>query len=133
MDDLLLVRRRQAIGDLTCIFHGFARHNRPRPQYIAQAFALKQFGNQVRYAVLRAGVENREHVGMVQRGHRSRFLLETPHAICIAREGLRQHLDRDLPPQPRVLGAIDFSHPTCANCGGDLVVPQVDARLQRHG
>jgi hypothetical protein len=55
---------------------------------------------------------------------RSRFALEAPEAIGVAGEHLRQDLDGDRAPEPRVQGAIDFAHSAGAEGSGDLVLAE---------
>ena len=43
-------------------------------------------------------------------------------AIGIGRRFGRQHLDRDRPPEPGVVGGIDNAHPAAADLGVDAIV-----------
>ena len=132
MNDSLFVRGREAVGDLLPIFHGFARWNWPSVEQVAKAVTLQQFGDQVRHAVLRADVEDRKNIGMVQGGDSARFLLETPHPFGISRECLRQNLDRNIPTESRVPGAVDFPHATRAYGRNDFVGTEFGAERKRH-
>ena len=57
---------------------------------------------------------------MIQRGQRLRFALEAGQALGIVAEEIGQDLDRDVPLEPGVAGAIDFSHAAGADRGHDL-------------
>ena len=48
---------------------------------------------------------------MGEAGNGERFLLEPPQPVGIASESRAEHLDRDVPLQPRVVGAVDGPHP----------------------
>ena len=50
----------------------------------------------------------------------------------VAREVRRQHLDGDLPPQPRVSGSVHLPHASRADRSEDLVPSQPRSRRQRH-
>ena len=49
-----------------------------------------------------AEVVEREHGGVVERGHRAGLALETTPAVRIAGKARGQHLDRHLAPEARV-------------------------------
>jgi hypothetical protein len=59
MHDLLVVGRSEAISNLLGIVHRSASGNRSTGQQLPQAFALQQFGDKVRCAVLQANIEDR--------------------------------------------------------------------------
>jgi hypothetical protein len=52
--------------------------------------------------------------------HRNGRKGDTP--LQLFRDLARQHLDRHLPPQPTVAGAIDLAHAALPEAGGDGVV-----------
>jgi hypothetical protein len=58
---------------------------------------------------------------MIQRGQHLRFALEARHACGIAGEGLGQDLQGYVAVQFGIPSAIDFSHPTRAECADDLI------------
>ena len=53
---------------------------------------------------------NRADVRMIQRREHARFAIEAREPAGIAREGVRQHLDRHLAAELRVPGAVDLAH-----------------------
>ena len=73
---------------------------------------------------------DRPDVRMVERGQHLRFALETGEAIRIAREGVRQDLQRDLAIQLGIARAIDLAHAAGPEGGEDLVRAEADAGLQ---
>ena len=76
----------------------------------AQAFSFQQLGDQERRALVLTDVMNGENVGVVQRGHCARLLLEATQAVGFAGEGFRQNFQGDIAPEACVFGAIDFAH-----------------------
>ena len=76
---------------------------------------------------------NRRDIRMIERRERLRFARKAQESVCVLREKLRQHLDRDVAIELGVPGAIDLAHPPGAQGGDDLVGAQAAARLQTHG
>ena len=87
MDDALVVRGREAVGDLHGVVDGLAHRQRARAEPIAQRLALEQLRDDVRRAVLLADVVDGEDVRMIERGGRLRLLLEAAEAIGVRGEG----------------------------------------------
>jgi hypothetical protein len=59
--------------------------------------------------------------------------LEAGEMIRIAREGVREHLDRDVPPEPRVARAIDLAHAAGAERREDFVGTESGSRREAQG
>lgn len=55
-----------------------------------------------------------DDVGMIERGGGARLLLEAAQSVGVRGEFGGQQLERDLPPQSRVAGEVNFSHPARA-------------------
>lgn len=70
------------------------------------------------------------NVRMVQRREHPRLALEPRHALTILGEGFGQDLERHLPVQLGVGGAIDLPHPAGANFLAELVMSDP---VRRHG
>ena len=66
-------------------------------------------------------------MGMIQRGERLRFALETRQAIRVRGERVRQHLDRDLAAEAGVGGAVHLAHAAFADLRGDFVDAEAGA------
>ena len=60
-------------------------------------------------------------IGMIQRHQQLRFALEPRQPFRIGHEGIRQQLQRDIPLQPRIPGAIHLSHSTLTQQGRHFV------------
>ena len=71
--------------------------------------------------------------GMVQCREDFGFALEACQPVGICRNGLRQNLDRDLPLQVRIGGAIDLTHAAHADLGGDFIRAESSTRSESHG
>ena len=69
---------------------------------------------------------------MIQRGEHLRFALEPREAIGIVREGLGQHLDRDVAIQPRIARAIDLAHAARAEQRQDFICAETSAGREGH-
>ena len=60
-----------------------------------------------------------------------RFALEARQAIRVARERIRQDLDRDVAIEPRVARAVHLAHPARAQQRQDFELPDVRTRSDR--
>ena len=83
MDDALLVRRRQPARYLNCVLENLADGQRSAADTLAERLPVEEFGNDVRRALMRADVVDREDVGMIERRGGARLLFEPRQAIRI--------------------------------------------------
>ena len=74
----------------------------------------------------------RRDIGMIQRRQYFRFPLEAGEALWIARKDLREDLDRHIPIEPRIAGAIHLPHAADADAGDDFVRPEASAGREGH-
>ena len=70
---------------------------------------------------------------MVQRGRGARFLLEAAEAIAVGRKRGRQHLERHVAIEARVVGTIDLAHAAAADQALDFVRAEPGAWREGHG
>src|SRR6185436_11304683 len=128
VDDAALVRGGKPARDLNRVVDRLGRRDPPLLlQAVAQRLALEQLHHRVDDARFVADVVDGEDVGMIERGHRPRLALEAREAIG-GGVGLRgKDLDRDLAPEPRVVGAIDLAHAAPADRAEDLVRAEAGA------
>ena len=75
---------------------------------------------------------NGKDVGMIERGHGARFLLEAAQAIGFGGERAGKNFQRDVASEARVFGAIDFAHPARADGSDDFIGTEFRAGNQRH-
>ncbi len=132
MHDALVVRRGQAMRDLEGIVDRLARREAAGRELRSQRLAFQKFLNDVRRTVVAPDVVDRRDVGMVQDARGLRFLLEAAQAVRVGRERRRQHLDRDVAPEPGILRAIDLAHSTGADRLEDLVGAELRASRESH-
>ena len=59
--------------------------------------------------------------------------LETGQSLSITRHPIRQYLERDIPTELRIAGAIHFAHPACAKKDNDFVRADPGAGSKCHG
>src|SRR5262245_20727198 len=65
---------------------------------------------------------NRDNVRVVERGDCPRLALESGEPFGVTRQVRRQHLERHIAPEFRVVGAIHLAHSSFADLGEDLVM-----------
>ena len=121
MDDPLLVRRSEAVGDLDRVVDRLALGQSASGKPRAQRLALEQLRDDIGLALEGADVVDRQDVGVVQGPGRLRLLLEAAQPLRIARERRRQHLDRDVPLESLVARPVHLAHSSGANLAEDLV------------
>ena len=132
VDDPLVVRGGEAVGDLQGVVDHPALRKLPRGEGRAQRLALEQLLDDVRRVVVRADVVDGGDVGVVEDAGGLRLLLESAQPVRVLREGRRQHLDRDLAPEARILRAVDLAHPPGADLAEDFVGAELRAARERH-
>ena len=106
-------------------------------QTLAQRLAFEQLRDRVRHGLAGIGglgteVEDREDVGMRERGDGLRFALEPLERGRITGERRRQYFDGDVAIELRIARPIDFAHPPCANRRKDLVRTQSCSGSETH-
>ena len=122
VDQAVRMRRLQGRGDLGDDVTGPRRGHRPRRlDEGLHVRPLHEAHRDEQHPVGLAGLEDRDDVGMVDRGRGARFPDEPLPERLVPGQFGRQHLDRDLALQPGVVGAVDHGHATPA----DLLVQPV--------
>ena len=129
VDDALLVRVLEGLGDLLGDSDRLVDRNRPALQSLREVLALDQLHDQdvrLRSVRERHALEAVEvgDVGVVEGGQDLGLALEPGEPIGIGGEGLGEELERDLAAQGRVGGAVDLTHAPGPEGRGDLVVRQ---------
>ena len=102
-------------------------------ELVAERLAFEQLRHEVVEAVVLADVVHGEDVRMVERGRRTRLLLEPQQTVAIAAELNRQDLDRDVTSQPDVAAPIHLAHASGAEDAENLVRTETGAGAERHG
>ena len=122
MHDALLVRRRQAAGDLHRVIESLSNRKSGAGHPFAKVPTLQKLRDDERRAVVLAEVGDRENARVIQGRGGTRLLLEAAQPVGIIGEGLRQDLLlRDFPVQPNVASPVDLAHTARADRRDDLV------------
>src|ERR1043165_6461104 len=124
MDEPLFVRDGERPGDLDGVVDGLRQRERRRivvAEGLAQRLAFEQLHDDVRRALERADVVDRDEAGMAERARGARLLLESPHAVVARRISFGEDFDRDVTPDPLIAGTPHFPHSTCADVCKNLV------------
>ena len=132
MDDALLVRGAEAPRNRNGVVDRLARREAPSGELRAQRFAFEQLLHDVGGALVLPDVVDGRNVGMIEAASRLRLQLEPPQTIRVAREGRRQHLDRDFALEPFVPRPIHLPHPTSAKRCKDLVGAETSTGWECH-
>ncbi len=119
VDDPLLVRGGEAVGDLERVVDRLALRELAAGEDRAQRLAFEELLDDVGRAVVLADVVDGGDVGVVEDAGGLRLLLEAAQAVGVGGEGGRQDLDRDVAAEARVLGAVDLPHAARAD-GGEI-------------
>ena len=136
MDDALVVRALECLGDLDRDGHRFVERDRPLGNAIGQGWSFDQFHDQRAHLQVGAGSFQAKHlrdVGMIERGQRLGFPLKPREAFGIEGERVGQYLDCDRPAQVGVYGAINLAHAADAKRAGDFEGADARTDGQGHG
>ena len=132
MDDAALVRRGQPARELRAEVERAARRDGPFANPRAQRLAFQQLGDDVALLAFDADVVDGQNVGMVEHPRRPRLLLEPSQRLGVVDQRARQHLDRHVALQPRVLRTVDLAHPARPDRRNDFVMTELGA-CREHG
>ncbi len=127
------VRGREPARDLNRIVDGPANGQRSVRQFVAERPAFEQFVDDKGRAVVLAGVEHHQDVGVVEGARRARFLRESPEPFRVGRDIARQRLEGDIAPEPHVPRPIDDTHAAFAYRADDFVRAHSGSSSERHG
>ena len=126
MDDALLVRGGQAVGDLRGDVERLAVRQRAVAEQAAQVAAVDVLHHDVRRAgaLIHPHFMNGDDVRVIERGCRAGLAREAGQRLLIAGEADGQKLDGDLAAEGGIAGDIDLAHPARAERREDLVLPE---------
>ncbi len=132
MHDPLVVRRREAAGQLHRAFDCLADGQDSRLQPLPQRLALEQLGDEIGRALVVPDVVDGEHVGVVEDTRGARFVLEAMAARRVRADGGGKDLDRHGAAETGITRAVNLTHPAGPQTAEDLVRSQPLARAQEH-
>ena len=127
MDDAVIVRHVQRIGDLPGVLQCIVHTKRAHRDAIVECLALDVLHHQEVRAVLVADIVQGADVRMVQTGNGLGFTTEAGQPLRITREMFRKDLDGDGPSETSVGSLVDFTHPAHTDEADDLIWTQARA------
>ena len=132
MDDALLVRRFERVGDLPGDPDRFIDRQRTARQPIRQRLSVHELEDE---ALRRAGgleaVDGRD-LRVIQRGEDLRLTLEAREAVGVLAERGRQDFQRDVATERHIARAIHLAHPAGAERRDDFIGAEASTRTQGH-
>ena len=132
MNDSAFVRCGEPVRDLEGQVDHLANRDRAAIHSPAKRLAFEHLGHDERHARIGADVVHRKNIGMVQRRGSAGFLLESMETIDVSGKRGGQHLDGDVAPEPRIVGAVDLSHSAAAQRRKDFVRAEPSAGCEGH-
>ncbi len=124
MDDALLVRLLERLGDLTGDGQQLSDRNRPAGEAVAEVLALDVLHGEERDARILVQAVDRGDVGVVEGGEQLGFACEACEAGGVLREPGGEDLDGDLPAERVVGGLPHLAHAALPDLPGEVVVEQ---------
>ena len=132
MDDPLLVRRFERLGDLSRDRQRLVAWNRTLPDAIGERGPFHQFEDERLHVFRILERVNGRDVRMIERREHLRFAREPRETVRIEKKGVGQDLQSNVAIQLRIAGAVDLSHATFADQRGDFVDAETGASRQGH-
>jgi hypothetical protein len=134
MDDPGGVGSDKATGYLNGNPQSLRHGQRPPSQTLPKALSVQVLHGDPRAPLgILAEVVERDDAWMIDSGSGLRLLQETPTALGIGYHLGAQEFDGDCSAKPRVARPVDFTHPTRAKRGDNLVGTEASSWGQRHG
>jgi len=130
VDDAVLVRVLECLGDLAGHLQGVVDWECPPGQAIGQGRALHELHDEGPRPARLLETVHRCDVGVVERSEEPRLALESGQAIGVGRDLFGQDLERHRAAQLRVGGPVDLAHPAGPHRAGDLIRPEPNACRQ---
>ena len=124
VDDALVVGLLERLRDLLGDLEGLVDGDRAPREPLLEVLPLDELEGEEGLPVGLLEPVDRGDVRVVEGGEEVGLALEAPQALFVLRHLGRQHLDRDVPVEVRVGGAVDLAHPPGPESRGDLVVRQ---------
>ena len=132
MNHALLVGRFQRVGDLAGDGQRFVDRDGPLRDPVRQGRPVDELEHECQAAVGIFQTVDAPDVGMVQRGEQPCLAPETGQPVGVGRERPGQHLERHVPVERGIAGAVDLAHSALAYLGGDRIRAECGAEAQGH-
>ncbi len=133
MNDALVVRGGEGVGDLRGQSQRIVGRDRPALDPIGQGLTLEQLQHEVVDVVVVADVVQRADVRVIEVRDHPGLALEALPGLRLIGKMPRQYLDRDHAVETCVARAVDLAHSPLADLLDQAVVGQHLAGLYRHG
>ena len=124
MDDALVVRLLERLGDLLRDLERLVDGDRAAREPLLEVFALDELESEERLPVGLLEPVDRGDVRVVEGGEKVRLALEAAQALGVLRHLRRQHLDRHVAVEVRVGGPVHLAHAPGPERRRDPVVRQ---------
>ncbi len=124
------MRRGQALGDRERILRRAPERERATRQPVSKRFPFEKLGDRENDRAFLPEIVDREDVRMRQRRDGTRLALETGERVGVLGKTRGKDLDRDLAAEPRVVGAVHFSHSARADRREDFIGPKPRSRVE---
>jgi hypothetical protein len=131
VDDSLVVRRLERLGDLFRDADGIVKRDRAAPQPLRQVLAFHQLHDEGAHITRFFETVDVGDVRVVQGREGLGFACETCDPVGIVPK-VAQHLDRNVSIEPGVARAIDLAHAARADQRDDFVRAEASTGRQRH-
>ena len=133
MDDAVLVRSVEGLGDLRRDVERLSKRHRAARQALGQRLTGEMFHDEVGRAVVAADVVERADVRVRERGDGAGLPLEAGAAVRIGAQFGREDLDGDRAVEAGVAGLVDLTHAAGADSRLDLVGSEASPGDEAHG
>ena len=131
VNDAVLVRRFERIGDLMPDVQRLADRDRPPGDPLGERVAVDELEDERGRAVHVLEAIDGTDVRMIQRRQQARLAVEAGAPLGIGREEARKDLDRDIAPELRVARAVHLAHAAHAEPREHFVVREAVPDQQR--
>jgi len=132
VDDPLLVRRFERLGDLLRNPQGVGDRHRTLRQTACQSRAVNELEDEGSTAAAVFESVDLRDVGMIERSKDLRLASKSAEPLGVGDEQLRQDLDGDVPIQFRIARAIHLAHAAGPEGRQHFVGAEASTRLQGH-
>jgi hypothetical protein len=92
---------------------------------------LEQFRNREKSALMNAGIEDRQDIGVRERSDGLRLPLEASTPLRVGRNRVAKDFDRHIAGEPRIARPVHLAHSTGAEGRNDLVRAKACAGRER--
>ena len=133
VNDPVLVRGLQGVGDLPCDGQRLVQRDRAAAQPLRQILTFDELHDEGVHAVRILEAVNVRDVRMVEGGEYLRLALKACEPVGVVRKQIRKDFDRDVAIELRVACAIDLAHSACADRRDDFVRAETSAGNKGHG